>query len=119
MFDDPRALVGRAQAYIETCAAASTGPKGHGRFPNLAGFCRYLGVGVDVFEEEMAAFPEESGVIRAMLEDEALNSEMAATLVSAYLKTRLGYGEAQPQKHAADSGEIKLVFEHDIYEDGG
>lgn len=67
----------------------------------------------------MAAFPEAVGVIRAMLEDEALNSEMAATLISAYLKTRLGYGEPSAAKHAADAGEVNLIFEHDIYEDGG
>ena len=67
----------------------------------------------------MAAFPEEFGIIRAMMEDEALNSEMATTLVSAYLKTRLGYGEPPSAKHAADTGEVSLVFEHDIYEDGG
>ena len=88
-------------------------------FPNLAGFCRFLGVGVDAYEAEMAAYPEAAGVIRAVLEDEALNSDMAATLLSAYLKKRLGYDTPSEPKHAAtDTGELKIVFEHDIFADG-
>ena len=67
----------------------------------------------------MTAFSEAAGVILAMLEDEALNSDMAATLISPYLKARLGYGEVREVKHAApDTGEVRLVFEHDIYADG-
>ena len=120
VFGEPAELIVRAQDYIEGCAAASVGAKGHGRFPNLAGFCRFLGVGVDTFRREMAGFPEEYGMICAMLEDEALNSEMAVTLLSTYLKERLGYGDKSDVKHATcDAGEMKLVFEHDILEDGG
>ena len=120
MFDDPERLIVRAQNYIEACAAETSGAKGRGRFPNLAGFCRFLGVGVDTFRREMAGFPEEYGIICAMLEDEALNSEMAVTLLSTYLKERLGYGDKSDVKHATcDAGEMKLVFEHDILEDGG
>ena len=63
---------------------------------------------------------EVADVIRAMLEDEALNSDMAATLLSSYLKKRLGYGDPTEPKHAAcDTGDMKIVFEHDVYEDGG
>ena len=104
---------------MEKCAAEIDGGKRRGRFPNLAGFCRFLGVGVDTYEGEMAAYPEAAGVIRAVLEDEALNSDMAATLLSAYLKKRLGYDvPSEPRHAAADTGELKIVFEHDIYADG-
>lgn len=120
VFDDPAGLIARAQDYIDACAADSAGAKGRGRFPNLAGFCRFLGVGVDTFLREMAGFPEEHDIICAMLEDEALNSELAVTLLSTYLKKRLGYDDKADVKRATcEAGELKLVFEHDIFEDGG
>ena len=113
-------LEGRAREYIEACAAERTGAKGRTRFPNLAGFCRTLGIGVDVFEKEMEAYPEVYGAICAMLEDEALNWEWSATLVSAYLKKRLGYGDkGEEPRSVCESAETRLVFEHDVFEDGG
>ena len=113
-------MVARARTYIETCAVQSVGAKGRGRFANLAGFCRSLGVGVDTFVREMAAYPEAYDTICAMFEDEALNCELSATLVSAYLKRRLGYADKPDSPHTAcDAGEVKLIFEHDIFEDGG
>lgn len=113
-------LVTRARLYIERCAAERIGAKGRGRFANLAGFCRYLGMGVDAFEREMAGYPEIYGAVCAMFEDEALNCELSATLVSAYLKKRLGYGErADESRSICESAETRLVFEHDVMEDGG
>lgn len=88
------------------------------RFPNLAGFCRYLGIGTEKYAELEAKYRDETGLISAAFEDEALNSGMAATLLSAYLKKRLGY-EVAPQKcDSTANGEIKVVFEHDILADG-
>ena len=55
-----------------------------------------------------------------MFEDEALNSELSPTVVTAYLKQRLGYGEKQETHRAScELPELKLVFDHDIFEDGG
>ena len=56
----------------------------------------------------------------AMFEDEALNSGLSATLISAYLKKHLGYGDKAEtaSKSSMELEQIKLVFEHDIYEDG-
>ncbi len=119
VFEDPRHVIDRANEYIRYCSTQSEGAKKRGRFANLAGFCRFLGVGVDTFEREMAEHPEAYGAICAMLEDEALNSDLSATLVSAYLKTRLGYGGKSEPRHTAEDGQIQLIFEHDIYEDGG
>lgn len=112
-------MIERAEAYIKFCAEEAVDAKGRGRFPNLAGFCRFLGVGVETFENETAAYPEVTDAIRAMFEDEALNSNMAVSLLSAYLKKRLGYNEPAEPKHAAsDTGDMNIVFEHDIYADG-
>lgn len=63
---------------------------------------------------------EEYDALCAMFEDEALNSGLSPTLISAYLKRYLGYGERQEatQKSSMELDQIKLVFEHDIYEDG-
>lgn len=119
-FADVEGLVERAREYIAACAAERTGTKGRTRFPNLAGFCRSLGVGVETFEREMEAYPEEYGAVCAMLEDEALNWEWSATLVSAYLKKRLGYADkGEEPRSVCDAAETRLVFEHDVFEDGG
>lgn len=94
-------------------------PKRHGRFPNLAGFCRAIGIGVEVFEREMAAYPETFGMLCAIFEDEALNSDLSATVLAPYLKRRLGYGDKPEQQGSiCDSAETRLVFQHDILEDG-
>jgi len=104
--------------YVEFCKNEAA-PKNKGRFPNLAGFCRYLGLGVETLEEIFRDRSEEYGVLCAVFEDEALNSELSATLISAYLKQRLGYGEKQETKKAScELPEVKLVFDHDIFEDG-
>ena len=57
-------------------------------------------------------------ILCSVLEDEALNSSISATLVSAYLKNHFGYGEKPAEKTRVESGDIKLVFEHDILSDG-
>lgn len=89
------------------------------RFPNVAGFCRYLGIGTDGYAELAREYRCETGQISAAFEDEALNSDMSATLLGAYLKHRLGYDGAVCAKHDNEErGEVRIVFEHDIYEDG-
>ena len=85
-------------------------------FPNLAGFCRYLGIGTDEIENIMDEYPREYGRILAALEDEALNSGLSPTLISAYLKKRLRYDTSQPK--SSYEGQMQIRFEHDIFEDG-
>ncbi len=108
-----------ARAYIESCSREEGGKHG-GRFPNMAGFCRYLGMGVEQFCLSMKERQEEYDALCAMFEDEALNSGLSATLISAYLKRHLGYGEKSEAagKSSMELDQIKLVFEHDIYKDG-
>lgn len=85
------------------------------RFPNIAGFCRYLGAGIEEFLELSQRFLRESDRIRAYLEDEALNASLSPTVIAAYFKKRLGYEKYQSR---ADLGLPEIRFEHDIWEDG-
>ena len=121
------------QSYVDYCSASSDGEctefnestttKSNRRksskktvFPNLAGFCRYLGIATEELEEIARKYPTEYRRILTVLEDEALNSGLSATLLSAYLKKRLGY-EA-PLRPASASSQLQICFEHDIFEDG-
>jgi len=86
-------------------------------FPNLAGFCRYLDVSTEELEELRGDHPEVYGRIMAVLEDEALNSSLSPTLLSAYLKRRIGYDGNATRTPSAD-GQMSIRFEHDIFKDG-
>ncbi len=85
----------------------------------MAGFCRHLGVGVEELGRQMRERQEELGALLAIFEDEALNSGLSPTVISAYLKCRLGYGEKTEERTAVSSEGMQLIFEHDIFEDGG
>ena len=116
---DRDGVISAVAEYIELCRNELLG-KSKTRFPNMAGFCRYLGVGLDALEEIFNGYPDSYGVLCAVFEDEALNSELSPTVVTAYLKQRLGYGEKQePSRASCELPELKLVFDHDIFEDGG
>ena len=121
------------QGYVDYCSALSDGEYTEfdeapslkakrkkaakkASFPNLAGFCRYLGIATEELEEIACKYPTEYRRILTVLEDEALNSGLSATLLSAYLKKRLGY-EA-PQRNSGASSQLQICFEHDIFEDG-
>ena len=85
-------------------------------FPNVAGFCRFLGVGTGELEELAEERPDKHGIILAVLEDEALNSGLSATLISAYLKKRLGYDSSSKQQ--SGKSQLQIRFEHDVLGDG-
>ena len=105
--------------YLAFCRKAGEEKKG-GRFPNLAGFCRWTGYGMEAVENLRLTYPEEADYLVAVMEDEALNSPaLSPTVVGAYLKRRLCYGEKGTSPASlAECGEVRLVFEHDIAEDG-
>ncbi len=106
--------------YISRCRFECGGnPKSAGRIPNVAGFCRFLGVTLSDFDRLKSTRPEIHGAICAALEDEALNSQMTATILSIYLKHRLGYSEERHEERSVtDSGQLRLIFDHDAFEDG-
>ena len=116
-------LLPLAEQYVSECAKENSEEKGRkkesSRFPNLAGFCRTLGTGLFWLEGLEREFPEQYGALCALFEDEALNSNQSPTVISAYMKEHLGFGEGKKETSGACvSGDIKLIFEHDIYEDG-
>ncbi len=106
------------ERYLKFCRKSEE--KKGGRFPNLAGFCRWMGCGMDAVEQLRLTHPEDADYLVAVMEDEALNSPvLSPTVVGAYLKRRLAYGErAASASSSADCGEVRLIFEHDIAEDG-
>ena len=86
------------------------------RFPNVAGFCRYLGTGMSDVLTFKSEYPFEYDRLLAIFEDEALNSDVSSTLVSAYMKKRLLYAVEDAPSSAP--GEVRYCFEHDIFSDG-
>ena len=106
--------------YLDACASGDpSAKKKELRFPNRAGFCRALGCGLGAFSQFSDAYPHYADWIRAVFEDETLNASLSPTLLTAYLKRRLGYTEKnKADETEADCGLMRLVFEHDITEDG-
>ena len=107
--------------YLDGCTdeADVSAKKGARQFPNLAGFCRMLGCGPQAFLQLAEAYPAHADWLIAVFEDEVLRHEPSPTVLTAYLKRRLGYADKTKTEEAeADCGLMRLVFEHDITEDG-
>ncbi len=108
--------------YLKSCRPPPDADpkKAVGTFPNVAGFCRWLGCGISEADALRISHPKEADWLSAVMEDEALNgsSHLSPTLLSAYLKRRLGYSEKADAVSGADCGEMRVIFEHDISEDG-
>ena len=105
----------------ETCDAGEASGKKcskklRRRFPNVAGFCRYFHIGDVEYERLCAKYPEDFARLKLVFEDEALNSEISPTILSAYLKKRLGYEKSSGGE--IYDGQLKVVFDHDILGDG-
>lgn len=109
------------KSYLESCHTEDEFGvrKAKERFPNLAGFCRWIGCGIGEAEELKSSEPRLYDCICTILEDEALNADLSPTLINAYLKQRLGYAEKPSgADKRADCGQLQLLFEHDIEEAG-
>ena len=115
-----------AEEYVTFCQRVSneqdgeaekkTAKKNKNRFPNVAGFCRYFNIGGKEYDALAAKYPKEFDKLYAIFEDEAFNSDISPTLLSAYLKKRLGYEKKDGSE--IYEGQLKVVFDHDIMEDG-
>lgn len=111
------------QVYVESCrpppdAEPKRGASG-GTLPTLAGFCRFLGISQGAIARLGEENPDVTDRILTTLEDELLNFAPSPTLLNSYMKKRLGYGEERPRETKETScGQLRLVFEHDIEEDG-
>lgn len=86
--------------------------------PNLAGFYRFYGFDGSDAERLKRECPDGFSSLCFILEDEALNSDISASVLSVYLKKRLGFetSEGSAVEHASD--QLRLIFEHDILTDG-
>ena len=108
----------KLRAYLAVCHSGEEGEET--AFPNLAGFCRYLGVGIRTFCALGEEYPAAYDSVMTQLEDEALNAQRlpanSASLTAAYFKRRLGYDSDGEEKGAKDA--VRVVFEHDILEAG-
>ncbi len=104
------------QRYVESCRPPTgTDPKkGGGRLATFAGFCSFIGCGISDIEALSEEDPSIWEQLCATLEDEVLNHTPSPTLLLAYLKKRLHYADAPEGRGEA----VKLLFEHDIGEDG-
>lgn len=98
-------------SYIDYCTAED-------KIPNIAGFCRYFGGGMNDIVALRDEHPSLYGEICTALEDEAINSKMSSSVLSVYLKQRLGYLPDKAPERDEESAGVRLVFEHDPYADG-
>ena len=112
-------LEGLVEEYLESCrdsGEAEGKSRRTMRFANLAGFCRFLGTGLADLEQLRGEFPEEYDRLLAVFEDEALNSCISPTLLSAYVKKRIRYSCEEEKPFGRK--EVSYRFEHDIFTDG-
>lgn len=100
-----QALINLFDQYAASCAAEDA-------FPNLAGFCRFCRIGEENLAKLRRRYPTAYDFIMTALEDEALNADKSASLVTAYLKRRLGYGET------ADEQEQPILVSRELMQDG-
>ncbi len=107
----------KLKKYLRSCRPPDDADpkKDLGRMPNLAGFCGFLRCGSSAMAELKRDYPAQYDYVCAVLEDEALNSPRSPAVINTYLKEKFGYGE---KGTSADTGNLRLVFEHDITEDG-
>lgn len=115
-------LESKLEKYLKGCrdSPPEEKKKGGSRFPNLAGFCRSLGCGLCAFETLNREDPDTADYLLAVMEDEALNAQvLSATVAGTYLKSRLdAFRQPTGEESVANCGEFKVIFEHDIAEDG-
>ncbi|MBO4213297.1 MAG: hypothetical protein J5894_04200 [Clostridia bacterium] len=98
------------ERYINVCREED-------RFPNFAGFMRFCGFGAESIDKLKRNFPECYSELCMIFEDEALNADLPASVLSVYLKKRAGYDE-EATSTSCDAGQLRLVFDHDIFADG-
>ncbi len=118
-FPDPKkksALDALIATYLDSCRPrANLPPKlAVGTYPNLAGFFRFYGLGLSALDALRDGDRATYDYFLAVFEDASLSQSvlLSPTVVSVYLKHRLGYGE----KSSSD-GDVKVIFDHGLSED--
>lgn len=85
------------------------------RFPNPAGFCRYLGIEEAAYAALEREFPSEAGRLRAIFLDEAWSAPLSPSVLSLYLK--FFFGDTDGDGEGCGEG-LSVSFDHDILADG-
>ena len=100
-----------AEQYVDFCLA-----RDHPRLPNMAGFFRWMELSAAARDHFIRAYPESYKTVRMIFEDEALNSPLPPSIVSAYMKQH--FASEQEDGSSQHEGKLTLIFEHDIEHDG-
>jgi len=100
----------KAERYIAFCLANE-----QPRLPNMAGFFRWMGLSASARDHFKGSYPQIYRTVKMIFEDEALNSPLPPSIVSAYMKQFFSSEDVTPED---SSRGITLVFEHDIERDG-
>ena len=98
------------EQYIEFCLSSE--PQ---RLPNISGFFRWLKLSAAARDHFISAHADEYQTVKMIFEDEALNSPLPPSIVSAYMKQCFSREDDAEERK---TGEITLLFEHDIRRDG-
>ena len=121
MFRDS-SIIERAERYVSGCLEHGQQLGDRALFPNLAGFGRAMGIGRSELQRLGGQYPAVYDAILAVLEDGALNAERipgkSALLAMTYFRRRLGYEQPRSDAKQESSKEVRVVFDHDIGEDG-
>ena len=107
-----------AERYILSCRNALSEGKKKERFPNVAGFCRFCGIGLSSLSEIKSKYPDSYYALCSIFEDEAFNAELSPTVLTSYLKKRLDGEESASVCSELGAGELRLIFDHDVIADG-
>ena len=79
--------------YLESCRTDDSTAPQQQCFPNLAGFCFWMGCGIRALEALEEDYPDEIDHIKTVMEAEAFNAAFRCpAIIQLYLKKRLGYG---------------------------
>ncbi len=114
-------ILSKAEDYVNRCLSGEIMGE-RALFPNLAGFGRDIGVGLSELARIGEKYPEVYDAMLAILEDGALNAERipgkSALLAMNYFRRRLGYEAVKSEIKGTEKGEVRVVFDHDLSEDG-
>lgn len=114
-------ILAKAESYVNRCLSGEMLGE-RALFPNLAGFGRDVGVGLSELARMGEKYPAVYDAMLAILEDGALNAERipgkSALLAMNYFRRRLGYEAIKPEAKGAEKGEVRVVFDHDLSQDG-
>lgn len=89
--------------YLAECRPPPDADPKHsgGSFPNLAGFCSYLGCGIDEFEALRTTDPATADYLSAALEDAALNRSPCSPPPWYRLISNIGLGTGRNRRRSA------------------